>query len=178
VRSRLSERRRTMPLNLTSPSAAIAGGRLDLSRYAHAKVGKRVVLTLDPPAGSGGRPVTAVVTVAAEPAGKADGGEDSQHNDAAEASRLEDDQEEEEAHPNVEKPIFNDSGSDEEPPEPQVVRSAAGAHKPLPPPPPPTQLQAKAVQWQGAGADAVRETRRFFAACCPCLTRADEFEPR
>ena len=57
------------------------------------------------------------------------------------------------------------------------VAPAAGAPKPLPPPPPPKQLVAKVVEWRGVGAGTVRETRRLFALCCPCLNKTDEFQP-
>ena len=166
--------------------------KLNLAKYAAATTGKRVVLTITPEGGAAaqdkGRNITVVITVAAESSdahsstelagrdGAADkalaggkGGDDSDDEGGAKGGAAGED-------------LFSKGGgsSDDEdsgPSTPQVAK-AAGV-KPLPPPPPPTQLIAKAVEWHGMGAGTVRETRRLFALCCPCLDKSsqEQFQP-
>ena len=167
--------------------------KLNLAKYAAATTGKRVVLTITPEGAASaqdkGRNITVVVTVAVESsdahsstelagldaksaadkalAGK---GDDSDDEDGGKGGAAGAD-------------LFSKGGgsSDEEesePPSPMApqVTKAAGV-KALPPPPPPTQLMAKAVEWHGMGAGTVRETRRLFALCCPCLDKSEQFQP-
>ena len=167
--------------------------KLNLAKYAAATTGKRVVLTITPEGAAAaqdkGRNITVVVTVAAESsdahsstelagldatsaADKAlaggHAGDDSDDDGGGKAGAAGAD-------------LFSKGGGssddeDSEPSTPQVAK-AAGV-KPLPPPPPPTQLIAKAVEWHGMGAGTVRETRRLFAMCCPCLEKSDpQFQP-
>ena len=151
---------------------------------------KRVVLLLDPPsdAKSERKPVTVVLTVAAEGPGAGEAVPLEAFSPAEEPEERsppsDDDDDEDDSAPNHRgrgphaPPSSRDDGSDEDvapPPGDHRVSTAKGARaKPLPAPPPPVQV--KAVQWGDGGGGALRETRRLLVACCPCFVQADEFD--
>ena len=167
--------------------------KLNLAKYAAATTGKRVVLTITPEGAAAaqdkGRNITVVVTVAAESSDahsstELAGLDATSAADKALAGAKDDDSDDEGGAKGgaAGADLFSKGGGssdeeDSEPPTPQKVVPAAGV-KALPPPPPPTQLIAKAVEWHGVGAGTVRETRRLFALCCPCLDKSGEqFQP-